>query len=91
MKRHLQIEDEFECHVMSVAVFEESDVPQFHKTGEEPAPRNPPTWAWGFTDEKTGEIEVIWLGFTSKDAAVQDAWDYRRSMLEDYTGTEDCD
>ena len=84
-QRHLQTEDTFECHGKEVVIFQESDVPQAYKIGTTPPPKDPDTWAWAFTnsEDKTGEIECIYLGFATKDAAMDDAYDYRRDMMED--------
>lgn len=84
-RRRLEPEDTFECHGKGVLIFQESDVPLPYKTEDGPPPRNPDTWAWGFTNEedKEGEIDTIFLGFATKQAAMDDAWEYRESMLED--------
>ena len=84
-KRHLQIEDEIECHGMDVAIFEESDFPVPYKIGDKPPEKAPVAWAWAFIGKtgRGGEIETVFLGFPTKQDALDDAFDYRRGMLQD--------
>lgn len=84
-RRYLQIEDSLECHGKFVTIFCEMDVPMPYKPPDGPPARAPETWAWGFdnSERESGEIETIYLGFKDKQAAIDDAFEYRQSMLED--------
>lgn len=84
-RRHLQIDDTIECHGKSVSIFEESDVSMPYSIKDGPPPKSPVTWAWCFTnsEDEKGDIETIYLGFPSKQSAIDDAFAYRQSMMED--------
>lgn len=47
-----------------------------------PPAKSPEAWAWGFNDPSDG-VETIWLGFPTKQAAIDSAFDYRREELQD--------